>query len=40
MDKWINAVKEEIRKKRWQSNYSQNYFNTRFSQLELKHDFN
>jgi len=34
-----NAVKEEIRKKVGKDNYSQNYFNTRFSQLELKHRF-
>ena len=40
--RWIsgsNAVKEEIRKKVGKDNYSQNYFNTRFSQLELKHRF-
>ena len=34
-----NAVKEEIRKKVGKDEYSQNYFNTRFSQLELKHRF-
>jgi len=34
-----NSVKEELRKNVGKDNYSQNYFNTRFSQLELKHRF-
>ena len=34
-----NAIKEKLRKKVGKDKYSQNYFNTRFSQLELKHRF-
>ncbi len=34
-----NSVKEQLRKNVGKDEYSQNYFNTRFSQLELKHRF-
>jgi len=40
--RWLSgstSVKEQLRKNVGKDEYSQNYFNTRFSQLELKHRF-